>query len=41
MPMFQLMSQAELEIAARKEKATSGMYKGSRTSYGINELFIW
>ena len=34
LPMFQLMSDVELEIAMRKEKSHSSTYEGVRTSYG-------
>ena len=34
LPMFQLMSDVELEIAIRKEKSHSASYEGVRTSYG-------
>ena len=34
LPMFQLMTDVELEIAMRKEKAHSASYAGVRTSYG-------
>lgn len=34
LPMFQLMSDVELEIAIRKEKSHSASYAGVRTSYG-------
>ena len=34
LPMFQLMSDVELEIAMRKEKSHSSSYEGVRTSYG-------
>ena len=34
LPMFKLMSETELEVAARKEKAHSANFHGSRTQYG-------
>ena len=34
LPLFQLMSDVELEIAMRKEKSHSASWEGVRTSYG-------
>lgn len=36
LPMFQLMSDVELEIAIRKEKSHSASYAGVRTSYEMD-----
>ena len=41
LPMFKLMSETELEVAARKEKAHSANFHGSRTQYGKRCLFYF